>query len=213
MKDTKSYRKKSIIIVIIASILILIPILGFVIWFNLPVTVQRNSDIKFAEEIIKNIDSYRQKKELPSDTAYQTLRQFGFKEGDFGFLPEYSKINDNTYELIYVEGFDGPYLMWNSRERKWKVDFPSIPDIYYIDEVVKLIEEQKIVMKEAQLVDSLSNGRRHISIIPTLNDTSKNIYLVQVGEDNGMNLVVYFNFLVDANKMTIINPTGKLCGQ
>ncbi|WLD23492.1 hypothetical protein NU10_12375 [Flavobacterium dauae] len=25
-----------------------------------------------------------------------------------------------------MEGFDGPYLLWNSIDRKWKIDFPRI---------------------------------------------------------------------------------------
>lgn len=82
-----------------------------------------------------------------------------------------------------------------------------------IEKVVDLVAEQKIVKDQIKLIDSLSKGQRHISLIPTLDNKTKNIYLVKVSEDNGMNYVTYFNFLVDANSMTIINADGKLEGQ
>src|SRR5690606_1745320 len=75
-------------------------------------------------------------------------------------------------------------------------------DDLIIEKVVDLIGEQKIVKDQIKLVDSLSKGQRHISLIPTLDDSTKNIYLVKVSEDNGMNYVTYYNFLVDANSMT-----------
>jgi len=82
-----------------------------------------------------------------------------------------------------------------------------------IDKVLDLVKKQKIVKDQVKLIDSLSKGQKHISLVPTLDDTTKNIYLVKVAEDNGTNLVTYFNFLVDANSMTIINANGKLEGQ
>ena len=82
-----------------------------------------------------------------------------------------------------------------------------------IDKVLDLVAGQKIVKDQIKLIDSLSKSQRRISFVPTLDDTTKNIYLVKVGEDNGTNLVTYFNFFVDANSMTIINPNGKLDGQ
>src|SRR6185436_19196136 len=66
-----------------------------------------------------------------------------------------------------------------------------------IDSVLDLVKNLKIVEARANLIDSLSNHRRHISLVPTLNDTINNIYLVKVVEDNGTNLVTYFNFMVD----------------
>jgi hypothetical protein len=82
-----------------------------------------------------------------------------------------------------------------------------------IEKVVDLVAEQQIVKEQIKLIDSLSKGQRHISLIPTLDNKTKNIYLVKVSEDNGMNYVTYYNFLVDANSMIIINTDGKLDGQ
>jgi hypothetical protein len=75
------------------------------------------------------------------------------------------------------------------------------------------LSNRKWSKDEIKLIDSLSSGQRHVTLLPTLEDTVKNIYLIKVGEDNGTNLVTYFNFFVDANTMTILNPTGKLEGQ
>jgi hypothetical protein len=63
------------------------------------------------------------------------------------------------------------------------------------------------------MVDSLSKGKRTLSFRSDIEDTANNIYIVKVGEDNGTNAVTYFNFLVNANTMQIINPSGKLEGQ
>lgn len=82
-----------------------------------------------------------------------------------------------------------------------------------LEKVLNLVEKQKNVKDQIKLIDSLSKSQRHISILPTLSDTLKNIYLVKVGEDNGINLVIFYNFLVDANSMIILNPDGKLEGQ
>ena len=81
------------------------------------------------------------------------------------------------------------------------------------DSVTNLVSNLKIVKDQIKLIDSLSKGQRHVSLIPTLDDRTKNIYLVKICEDNGTNKVTYFNFLVDANSMTIINADGKLDGQ
>ncbi len=78
------------------------------------------------------------------------------------------------------------------------------------DRILNLVAELKIVKDKIKLIDSLSKGKRQISLVPILLDSSKNIYIVKVGEDNGNNMVTYFNFKVDANELKIINPTGKL---
>jgi len=105
-------------------------IILLVIWFNLPPTVNRIRDIKLGNRIIKKIDEFKITKELPDRHDWETLRQFGFEiDGDV-WTPQYEKINDDTYELVFVEGFDGPYLLWNSKERKWKIETPTIPDDY-----------------------------------------------------------------------------------
>jgi hypothetical protein len=86
--------------------------------------------IKHGNRIIESIEEYKKTNGLPDRHDWETLRQFGFEiDGDV-WASQYEKINDDIYELVFVEGFDGPYLLWNSRERKWKIEMPTIPDDY-----------------------------------------------------------------------------------
>jgi hypothetical protein len=98
---------------------------GYFIWWNLPLSINRSSDIKLGEQIIENIESYQKQNGLPDNNDWEKLRKFGFKDKINFLQPEYRKLNENEFELVYVEGFDGPYLMWTSTERKWKESFPT----------------------------------------------------------------------------------------
>lgn len=109
-------------------VLIGLPILYVIWWYVLPVTINRHTDIKFANSIIEKIELYRVDNGLPESGSWDTLRQFGFREELLGFDPTYEKINESTFEIVFYEGFDSPYLMWNSQERKWKMDVPTVPD-------------------------------------------------------------------------------------
>jgi hypothetical protein len=96
-----------------------------VICWNLPFSINRSSDIKLGEHIIQNIESYQKQNGLPDNNDWETLRKFGFRDRIDFLQPEYSKLNENEFELIYLEGLDGPYLMWNSTEKKWKQGYPT----------------------------------------------------------------------------------------
>ncbi len=117
--------RKTFLIILI--IVLLIPIL----WFGynkLPIEITRRKDIKFGSELIVKIQDYKNRNsQLPSTDDWQTLEQFGFKMEMLGTDPSYQKISNDEYELIYLEGFDGPYLLYNSQSKKWRVDFPKFP--------------------------------------------------------------------------------------
>jgi len=98
---------------------------GYFIWWNLPLSINRSSDIKLGDHIIQNIESYQKQNGLPENNDWETLKKFGFRDRIDFLQPEYSKLNENEFELIYLEGFDGPYLMWNSTEKKWKQGYPT----------------------------------------------------------------------------------------
>ena len=114
------------------KILIILPIvligLGL-IYFNLPFDITRKSDIEFGNNLVDRIEEFQKEKgQLPTPGDWTTLEKLGFKMEMVGTVPTYERINENEYELIYLEGFDGPYLLYNSRLKDWKVDFPKIPD-------------------------------------------------------------------------------------
>ena len=98
---------------------------GYFIWWNLPLSINRSSDIKLGDHIIQNIESYQKQNGLPENNDWETLKKFGFRDRIDFLQPEYSKLNENEFELIFLEGFDGPYLMWNSTEKKWKQGYPT----------------------------------------------------------------------------------------
>ena len=98
---------------------------AYFIWWNLPLIINRSSDINLGEQIIENIESYQKQNGLPDNNDWETLRKFGFRDKIDFLQPEYRKLSEDNFELIYVEGFDGPYLMWTSTERKWKKGYPT----------------------------------------------------------------------------------------
>ncbi|MBW7676428.1 hypothetical protein [Chryseobacterium chendengshani] len=112
---------------IISISVIIIFIFSFITYWNLPIEVTRKSDIRFGNELIQKIQDYKKtNNKLPENHDWQTLKKLGFKMEDLGTKPLYAKDSTNTYELSFSDGFEGPYLMWNSQEGKWTIDFPKI---------------------------------------------------------------------------------------
>lgn len=122
-KTTLLEMKKTLIITI--SVVILI-ILSITVYWNLPIEITRKSDIKFGNKVIQNIESYQETNhQLPSNNDWQTLEKLGLKKNESEKL-SYTSDENGNYELVYLDGFDGPYLMWNSQEKKWTIDFAKI---------------------------------------------------------------------------------------
>lgn len=154
---------------------------------------------------------------LPTDELRQSFaKAHGFDFYYFGDNLSIDIINGtNYYNQTMIEYLETKYGSgwWTKFQNQLdSIDKANSTDLI-IGEVLDLVGTNKIVKDQIQLIDSLSNGQRHISLIPTLVDSIKNIYLVKVMEDNGSNFVTHFNFLVDVNSMEIINQNGKLDGQ
>ena len=95
----------------------------------MPFEITRKSDIEFGNILADRIEDFKKEKgRLPTTDDWDILEQLGFKIENLGTYPSYEKINESEFELIYLEGFDGPYLLYNSRQKHWKIDFPTIPD-------------------------------------------------------------------------------------
>ncbi|WP_267405238.1 MULTISPECIES: hypothetical protein [unclassified Chryseobacterium] len=116
--------KKALIIII--SLLLLI-IISITIYWNLPFEITRKSDIEFGNKIIQNIKTYQKTNgKLPENGDWETLKKLGFPLKDSSSYLYYLTDHQGNFELTYIEGFDGPYLLWNSTEQKWTIDFPKI---------------------------------------------------------------------------------------
>ncbi|GAA4162981.1 hypothetical protein GCM10022217_31330 [Chryseobacterium ginsenosidimutans] len=113
-------------LIIITSILLLI-VISFTIYWNLSIEITRKSDIEFGNKIIQNIEAYQKTNgKLPENNDPETLKKLGFKMEESTIHLDYATDNKDFFELTYLEGFDGPYLLWNSKDRKWTIDYPKI---------------------------------------------------------------------------------------
>ena len=111
---------------IISISIIILTIISITVYWNLPIEVTRKSDIKFGTELIEKIDDYKKSNgKLPETNDWQTLEKLGLQKDNVE-KPVYTKDQNGNYELVYIDGFDGPYLLWNSQEKKWTIDFPKI---------------------------------------------------------------------------------------
>jgi hypothetical protein len=91
--------------------------------------IDRRADIKLGNKIIQSIGNYQTiYKKLPDENDLETLKKLSFDTTEYFIRPEYYKINDSVYQLAFVAGFDPPYLIWISNDKKWKMDFPIYPD-------------------------------------------------------------------------------------
>ncbi|WP_262152403.1 hypothetical protein [Chryseobacterium foetidum] len=115
--------KKTLLISLSAIILI---ILSITIYWNLPIEITRKSDIESGNKIIQNIENYQKTNgKLPEENDLQTLEKLGLQKGNLE-KPVYNNDQNGNYELIYDDGLGGPYLLWNSDEKKWTIDFPKL---------------------------------------------------------------------------------------
>lgn len=97
------------------------------VYWNLPIEITRHSDIEYGNKLVLNLEHYQKEHHsLPRYDDRNTLHQLGFKQNNPGASPDYAADSTGAYELVYMDGFDGPYLMYSSREKKWSIDFPQI---------------------------------------------------------------------------------------
>ncbi len=90
-------------------------------YFYLPLEWRRHKDIQHGNHLISQIINYQTNHHaLPETDDEKTLTQLGFKKRDkFGWQPAYIKQNENSFEIIYQDGYEAPYLYWQSDEQQW----------------------------------------------------------------------------------------------
>ena len=101
--------------------LTLLTIIGLlIIWFHLPDSLMYRSEIKAGNQFIENIKNYKKMYgQLPDNNQWDTLSKLNPLNPYETFYPEYRKIDGNNFELIYVEGFDPPYMRYDTKDKKW----------------------------------------------------------------------------------------------
>lgn len=153
---------------------------------------------------------------LNMEQKQNLARSYGFNFYLFGCnVPKDEIKGIEYYNKKMIDHLEAKYgIGWWAKFQSQldSIDSSNSTDLV-LDKIVGLVAEQQIVKEKVRLIDSLSENKRSLSFIPTLLDSLQNRYLVKVTEDNGVNLVTYYNFLVDGNTMTILNANGKLDGQ
>lgn len=95
----------------------------FLIVSFLPMKYRYFSEIKLGDRLIEQINL--SEGNLPEDDDWFVLERIGFQREYEFEKPRYNKVSEKEFELVYLIGFDGPHLVWNSKEKVWKKGFPK----------------------------------------------------------------------------------------
>jgi hypothetical protein len=72
--------------------------------------------------IVANVERFRQEHgRLPDASNGGELSALGFELGAVAEYPLYS-VQGGGYEITYVEGFDGPYIVYSSSAKEWRCE-------------------------------------------------------------------------------------------
>ncbi|MDO4433424.1 MAG: hypothetical protein Q4B82_02440 [Alysiella sp.] len=94
--------------------------IGFLIvaataYTQMPIEWRRHKDIERGNTLIQNVENYRQQHQrLPENHDEATLQQLGFRKNKQGWQPNYQKISDTDFMIIYKDGFMPPYLQYST---------------------------------------------------------------------------------------------------
>lgn len=108
-------------IILLVAILIVISIVGYI---SLPFTYRNRAEISIGNHYIQNINKLRDMEgRLPNTNEHEILKSLMPKEMKNKWSPEYKNLDSINFELVFVSGFDGPYLRYCSANKKWKYGF------------------------------------------------------------------------------------------
>ena len=93
----------------------------FIILFNLPINIIYHSEINSGSQFAKNILNFKSANgKLPKNNDWAILEKLNPLKPYEVFYPEYLKIDSDNFQLTYTEGFDGPYLTYDTKTKKWE---------------------------------------------------------------------------------------------
>ena len=114
----KLIKMKALKIVTIGFLLIFILI---AIWFNLPINVLYHSEIRAGNEFVVNVLKFKsQTGHLPKENDWVILEKLNPKKPYESFYPEYRILDQDNFSLTFIEGFDPPYLQYDTKGKKWE---------------------------------------------------------------------------------------------
>ncbi len=107
------------LLIIIASIVIII-IGSLMICSNLPISIFYYKEISNGDVFAKHIKQYqKENNKLPDQMDWETLQKLNPLKPYNEIYPDYKKIDDSSFMLSYIVGFDGPYLTYETKTKKW----------------------------------------------------------------------------------------------
>ena len=88
-------------------------------WIYWDFTAERRN----AYQIVEAIENYRQTHgRLPDSSDHEVMKGLGF-ELLVGWHPDYQIIGKEIYRITILEGFDGPYWIYDSSSKRWRKGF------------------------------------------------------------------------------------------
>ncbi len=79
-----------------------------------------------ADQIIAAVENYRETHgRLPDPRDHKVMKDLGFKLRA-GWHPDYEVGENGRYRITILEGFDGPYWIYDSFSDVWHRDFPPV---------------------------------------------------------------------------------------
>lgn len=80
------------------------------------------SELRQGNTLVKNIESFKTKNaRLPNPDNVEEVLALGF-ELRVDYYPQYRITSTNNYELEYYIGFDGPQIIYSSRDKQWRCE-------------------------------------------------------------------------------------------
>ncbi len=89
----------------------------------LPWNVRYWNDTWTGDRIISKIEAFRREHgRLPNSHNTEEMVPLGFEDALVDYRPEYEPVGRNAYQITYVEGLDGPNIVYSSITRQWSCD-------------------------------------------------------------------------------------------
>ena len=95
-----------------------------------PIRFPFKENVKRGNELIQGIENYIDKyDQIPPEDNWEALKEAGFTTEELATShPQFLNLGNSSYQLVFIRGFDPPYLFWDSNDKTWKYGFPPIPN-------------------------------------------------------------------------------------
>jgi hypothetical protein len=91
------------------------------IWIYLPIQLLYRSEIIAGNKFAENLKNYQQKHgKLPAENDWETLAKLNPIKPYKAHYPHLQILDKPHFELIFVRGFDPPYLRYSTKTQKWE---------------------------------------------------------------------------------------------